>query len=254
MPEKPDEGLHVFPTTHWSVVLAAGPADSTTAQKALGGLLTKYMAALKAHLGYKFPSLREEADDLFQSFVHEKILEKHLLERASRERGRFRTFILNALDNFVIDQLRFRDRQKRKGQHVELEEVPERELAGQQESHADPGDLLWARSVVAQAVELMRAECDRKQRRDLWELFDSRVLQPLLNDKEPVPYPELVPRLKLKSAEEASNLLITARRMFARALESIVPEYAEGETEAELAELKAILASASQTGSLSCTG
>ncbi len=59
-----------------------------------------------AHLGFKFRAGEHEAQDLLQSFVAEKILEKELLGQANPVRGRFRTFLLNALDHFVISQRR----------------------------------------------------------------------------------------------------------------------------------------------------
>ncbi len=61
---------------------------------------------------------------------------------------------------------------------------------------------------------------------------------------EPMPYDKLVARFGLRSPSEASNLLITAKRMFARALHEIVRETVsdDQDVEPEIRELKRILA------------
>jgi hypothetical protein len=67
----------------------------------------------------------------------------------------------------------------------------------------------------------------------------------MLRQGEPVPLAELVRRFGV-SADQASNLLATAKRMFARNLRQVVGEYAEGDedVEDEIRTLRGILARA----------
>jgi hypothetical protein len=74
-------------------------------------------------------------------------------------------------------------------------------------------------------------------------VFDGRLLRPLVEDAAPVNYEELVRTFGFQSTEQASNALITAKRMFGRQLRFLIGEYAEdaAAVEAEIAELKRIL-------------
>jgi hypothetical protein len=76
-------------------------------------------------------------------------------------------------------------------------------------------------------------------------VFEARVLEPMLRERAPVPLGELVRRFGV-TAERASNLLATAKRMFARNLRRVVGEYADGDDdiEDEIRCLRAILSGA----------
>jgi hypothetical protein len=103
--------------------------------------------------------------------------------------------------------------------------------------------VAWARSVIEQAIELMRIECEQKGRGDLWKTFNGRILRPLLCGEIQTPYDELVRDCGFASPIAASNALITAKRMFERAVRDVVRGYASDEAEllAEINELRAIL-------------
>jgi len=65
------------------------------------------------------------------------------------------------------------------------------------------------------------------------------LLGPMLHHAEPLPYEQLVEKFRLASPAQASNLLITARRMFVRVLRAVIGEYEPDEKaiDAEIAEL-----------------
>ena len=104
-------------------------------------------------------------------------------------------------------------------------------------------DLSWAREVIAEATRRTEAECDASGRPELWGLLRARILAPATDGAEPASYEELIERFDLRSPIHVSNLLVTARRMFARNLKAVVAEYAgdEAEVEEEIRDLKAIL-------------
>lgn len=108
----PDGGKW-FATTHWSVVLAAGQQRSPDAQEALGKLCRIYWLPLYTYVRRKGHS-PEEAQDLTQAFFA-AFLEKNLLSRARRERGRFRSFLLTSLQNFLAHQWEKERAEKRGG-------------------------------------------------------------------------------------------------------------------------------------------
>lgn len=91
-----------FPETHWSVVLAAGELGGASAQNALAKLCEDYWYPLYAHVrrrGYD----AHEAQDLTQEFFA-RLLEKHSINTADKERGRFRSFLLGALNHFLNNE------------------------------------------------------------------------------------------------------------------------------------------------------
>ena len=104
--------------------------------------------------------------------------------------------------------------------------------------------LAWARRVIAESLARMQAECSGSGRADVWGVFECRLLAPMLDGAEPMPYEALVERFALRSPAQASNVLITGKRMFERALRAVVGEYVadEAEVDEEIAELRQILA------------
>src|SRR5262245_53259143 len=81
-----------FTTTHWSVVLAAGRDHSPATELALETLCRAYWLPLYAYVR-RCGESPEDAQDLTQAFFA-RLLEKDWLRVASRERGRFRWFLL----------------------------------------------------------------------------------------------------------------------------------------------------------------
>lgn len=100
-----------FPTTRWSLVAAAGRLPGP--DDALGALYNTYWPALYAyvrHRGYR----REDAEDLVQSFFSH-LIESRAFGRADPVRGRFRSFLLVSLKNFMTSEYLRRTAQKRGG-------------------------------------------------------------------------------------------------------------------------------------------
>ena len=77
-----------FPFTHWSEIGRAASGE----QRALNRLLAGYLEALRANLVEKKRVPPDQADDLIQAFVLEKILQGDLLAKARQEKGRFQDF------------------------------------------------------------------------------------------------------------------------------------------------------------------
>lgn len=237
-----DEPRGLFSTTQWSLVARAADVDSGIKRQALAELLARYLPALRCHLVYKMRLTAEQADDALQAFLVSKVLETGIIKRASRERGRFRNFLLSALENFVKNRLRDERAQKRGGGDVASldSDTP---AAG---ARPDAGfDAAWAREVLRHAIDRTRAECTAGGRQEIWAVFEARVLLPATDGVEPLEYDALVERFGFATPREASNVLITAKRMFVRCLRSVIAEYADDESEvdSELRDLHAALAS-----------
>jgi RNA polymerase sigma-70 factor (ECF subfamily) len=114
---KPQPGKW-FATTHWSVVLAAGHDSSPGAQEALEKLCSAYWYPLYAYVRRQGRS-PEDSQDLTQAFFA-KLLEKKSLRHAQKERGRFRTFLLTSLKNFLSHEWEKAQSEKRGGGRIHL--------------------------------------------------------------------------------------------------------------------------------------
>jgi len=233
-----------FPSTHWSQVDGAGQSDDEARRQALGELLVRYLPALRAHLVLKKRIPRETAEEMLHEFLATKVVEKELISRADPAKGKFRTFLLTALDRFVANQMRdaaAKKRRPRDGRIVSIDDQADR--LPLDDDPAGVFDVAWARRVIAQALQRMQAECRASGRPDIWGVFASRLLGPVLDGARAMPYAALVERFGLASPTQASNVLISGKRMFERNLRSVVAEYAAGgqEINAEIAELRQIL-------------
>jgi len=154
-------GSSQFPTTRWSLVVAAGNPRPKEAGSALVSLCENYWYPLYAYLRRRSYSA-DQAQDLTQEFFV-RVLEGRYLDRADPEKGRFRSFILTSLKFFVADE-GDRDRaQKRGGGMVEPLEFPSGEERYQREpAHDETPERIferrWALSVLDRVVEKLRDE------------------------------------------------------------------------------------------------
>jgi RNA polymerase sigma factor (sigma-70 family) len=95
-------GAATFATTHWSVVLAAGQSADAQASEALEQLCRTYWYPLYAYVRRRGHG-PEDAQDLAQEFFA-LLLRKEYFRLANRARGRFRTFLLHALEHFLVNE------------------------------------------------------------------------------------------------------------------------------------------------------
>lgn len=230
----------LWPVTDWSGLGRAARAVGKDAEP-LNQLILKYRVPLRAFLLSAFPGLEDQADLLLQDFSEDKILKDGWLGKADRRRGRFRDFLKTSLRNFVKDRLR-----GDANAPVPLDEL--RLDPPAEERTAEAFDLNWARTILAAVLERMERDCkaptkDQPRRAQIWEVFRFRLLQPALEDAEPIGYEDLVDRLGIVSPADAQNMLATAKRIFARHLDAVVAQYETGgaAVKAEIAELRQFL-------------
>jgi RNA polymerase sigma factor (sigma-70 family) len=107
-----------FVTTHWSVVLTAGQGDVVRAAEALEQLCRSYWYPLYVYVRRKGHS-PQDAQDLTQQFF-EHFLRKGYFHLANPARGKFRTFLLHALEHFLVNEWKRAQRIKRGGGTMRL--------------------------------------------------------------------------------------------------------------------------------------
>jgi RNA polymerase sigma factor (sigma-70 family) len=131
-----------FRTTHWSVVLAAGSASAEQSNAALEALCRTYWHPLYAFVrreGYAV----EEAQDLTQAFFA-RLLERRDLATVQQHKGRFRSYLLASLKNFLINEWHRARTVKRGGDRAF---IPLDEILDEERLCAQPADNVTAESL-----------------------------------------------------------------------------------------------------------
>jgi RNA polymerase sigma factor (sigma-70 family) len=154
-------GPSQFPTTRWTLVVAAGNPHRKEARSALVYLCENYWYPLYAYLRRRGYSAHE-AQDLTQEFFV-RIVEGRYLDRADPEKGRFRSFILTSLKFFVADEEdRQRARKRGGGTVVSLEFSSGEERYQREPAHDETPERIferrWALTVLDRVVEKLRNE------------------------------------------------------------------------------------------------
>jgi DNA-directed RNA polymerase specialized sigma24 family protein len=241
-PARADD-LRPFPSTNWSVVGRAGKLGGEGQGQALESLLRRYLPALRAHLLLRKRIAPDRIEDLLQGFVTDKIVEQNLIASASRGRGKFRSFLLVALGRYVIDQIRHdKARCRSPGDRISVDLEQADEVLASEAEPSEQFNLAWAREVIAEASRRMQAECEASGRPDLWEIMNGRMASSHQEGEGSAEAKGAGHSVQISGAR-ASNLLITAKRSFARALRSVVGEYVEDERgiDEEIQDLKRAL-------------
>ena len=237
-----------FPPTQWDLVQdAAEPSDSHQRTCRLDALLKLYMAPLLAHLILAKGIPHHQAEDLLQGFLSTKIVKQGFLSRADKTRGKFRTFLLTSLNNYVISEFRKSQARSRSPQAHPLLSLDALEEPVEQKTAPDGSrifDLAWVRDVLQQVLQRVETECRTTNRTRHWLLFEDRLINPTLHGTSPKPYAVMVERLGFTSPIQAANAVFTVKRMFERFFREVVAEYAASPDgiEQEIHELHAILA------------
>ena len=90
------------PLTRWSLVARAAEQH----EEGLNELISLYHPVLTGMLK-RWPNIDPATgEDLVQSFLQKRELEKGLLEKVDPSRGRFRSFLFKAFHYHILDELR----------------------------------------------------------------------------------------------------------------------------------------------------
>ena len=231
---------HNFPATHVSMLNRALVADEQIRRQALDEFISCYRHPLIQFMTRCLNIPPDDADDLFQQFVLEKILDHNgkVLAMANKQ-GRFRNALKTSLRNFFLDRYRSKKAEK-------IERRFEQDLDESFESAIDSVDVVWATALFRSALIRMKNESK------YWELFFDRVLT-----QPPLPYDQIIEKHNFESPAKASNLLMTAKRQFNRILtdsiteQSFISEEAPPEAvELEIGLLSTMLADSKMLGEL----
>jgi len=231
-----------FVTTHWSVVLAAGGRDTTHARTALAKLCQTYWYPLYAYIRWRGSS-PEDAQDLTQDFFA-RLLERNRFANVTREKGQFRSYLLTALNHFLVDEWKRAKALKRGGLQVISLDAASAETRFRHEpvETANAETIFeqnWALALLEEVFQQLRTEFESGGKGELFE----QLKFCLTGERSAVPYAELSARLDISGAA----VKVTVHRLRQRYRELLRAEVANTvgspeEVEEELRYLFRVLA------------
>ncbi len=199
-----------FEPTRWSVILAAREG----ARDAWNDLARLYWRPVYRAIRFRWSEPVEPAKDLTQAFFA-AMLERDWVRQFEPERGRFRTFLKAALDNFMRNARRDEARLKRGGGAIPLALDDDTPVAATD----DLFEREWRRSLLEQAVDELR----RDVRPEVFAVFRAYYLDP---DKPT--YGDVAARTGA-SESDVTNHLHLARARMQQIVRRLVRESAETE-------------------------
>jgi RNA polymerase sigma-70 factor (ECF subfamily) len=240
-----------FVTTRWSIVLASANsrADEQEGREALAQLCQTYWRPVFAFIcrrGYSVP----DAQDLTQDFFV-KVLKGRLLKRADPDRGRFRSLLLKALQDFLVNVGERRQAEKRGGdaQFVSwdewIAETPSYLSLSAQAVSAWPAerifDLRWAATAAEHALRQLGEECENRGCRRVFDVLSDC----LAAERQDISYQKLSKTLGVPEAS-VKRLVRELRVRFRDLLRAEVAQTLEEpqDVDQELRYLCAVLAAA----------
>jgi RNA polymerase sigma factor (sigma-70 family) len=168
-------GAGHFTRTQWSVVLLAAEQSSPPAIEALEKLCRTYWYPLYAFVRRRGYGVAD-AQDLTQEFFS-RLLEKRFLDSLDRTKGKFRSFLLAALEHFLAKEWRRANAQKRGGGKVIFsldDDTAETRYASEPADALTPEKIYerrWAMTLLEQTLARLREECISSDKTRLYELL-----------------------------------------------------------------------------------
>jgi len=210
-----------FATTQWSIVLSVGQPSQS--REALATLCQLYWYPLYAYVrrkGYQ----SAEAQDLTQAFFAE-LLEKERIQMADQQRGRFRAFLLSSLQNFLHNQWREKQAQKRGAGTLPISfDFHD----GENRYFQEPSDELtpekiyerrWAMTFLENSVANLRSEFEKTGKVELFDNLKAYLGGP----SDTVPYREMAEKLGISE----NAVKVAVHRMRRRCRELLLNDIAE---------------------------
>src|SRR5262245_11926461 len=204
--EKKTSAPGAFATTRWSILLSGAGLGSRDREihKALAELCQIYWRPIFLFITRRGYS-PEDAEDLTQDFFV-RILSGDWLQKADPARGRFRSLLLKSLQNFLNDAVD-RSNSRKRGGHISfiswdvwIAEAPSQLSLGWEARSSWPAERLfdaaWAATMVQRALRRLCEECERKGRRQVFELLSTY----LSAERDDLSYATLARRLHVSES------------------------------------------------------
>jgi RNA polymerase sigma factor (sigma-70 family) len=211
----PAGGANRFHTTRWSVVLLSAQSQSSECKQAFAELCKLYWYPLYGfvrHRGYS----AEDSQDLVQGFfLH--LIEHKTLKRIDRSKGKFRSFLLASLQNYLSNEAERAGCLRRGGGaeivSLDIERAEARYNVELIETLTPEKifDARWAMALLGEAMNRLSREYLAQGKTATFEALNA-FLDPI-NSKELPTYEDVGDRLKI-SVGSVKTLIHRLRKQY----------------------------------------
>ena len=213
-----------FLTTHWSIIEDVKKQPDQD-HALIGLLLERYWKPVYCYLRRKGYD-NEQAKDLTQGFFHEIVLNLNLFGRADQSKGRFRSFLLYALNQYLMNEKRRETAQKNIPKHkivsldaIEPPSLPQTVIESNPE---DSYNYAWVSAMLDQVLSDVKHACCKQGMETHWSIFSERVVQSMLNNATLPSLQDICEKYGIESEKKASNMIVTVKRRFQSALKQYI--------------------------------
>ena len=223
-----------FPVTKWSKIINLKTSDDSRKDLIINELLERYWKPIYCYLRSKGYD-NETAKDMTQGFFQEVVLGRKLIQKAEQTKGRFRTFLLTAIDRYIIDLHRYEATSKRKphGQmfqlsNVDLSSVPSitSDSTPEQSFH-----IAWISNLLDQVLCEVKNEFFDNNKQLHWQVFDDKILKPIIKSSKPPSLKDMCAKYGINSDKRVSNMIITVKRRLRKSLERCLRQFARSDSQ-----------------------
>jgi DNA-directed RNA polymerase specialized sigma24 family protein len=234
-----------FAVTQWTQMHAFAGLSPDQQKVVLEELMSRYWKPVYCYLRRKGYD-NEQAKDLTQGFFHEIVMGQQLIKQADESKGRFRTFLLTALDHYAISVHRHETASKRCPSQgmTPLDDTEDAVAATAVNMGPDEAfTYAWALELLRDVLAEVEHQCMQDGKEVHWQLFQSHVVEPIMTGGDPPPLERLCNQFGIATPTKAENMIVTVKRRFQAAMKDRVSQYvmSDGEVEQEIRDLMEIL-------------
>jgi DNA-directed RNA polymerase specialized sigma24 family protein len=228
---------HAFDSTHWSLIRQLDCPDKNQRDEAANKIFVQYWKPVYCYLRRKGYS-NDQAKDMTQGFFCDVFIHRQLAQRVRQNQGRFRIYLLKALDRYVIDwhhKETARKRSPKKGVLLDLDlsEIGDLPDEGLELSPDRSFQSAWASGILHQVLENLKKAASEDGLSVHWNVFYAKVVMPILNESESPSLVELCSLYGVQNETIASNMIVTMKRKFQAQMRQCIRQYVDSEPEVD---------------------
>ena len=234
-----------FQTTAWTQILRIGNVQEQESRELLESLIHSYWRPVFSYIRRRGRDA-STAEDLTQEFFA-NILERNTLGNIEREGGTFRSYLLQAIRNFLISQHRY-DRAAKRDPGTPILAISNMDSAVEPATPMDADaeaefDRAWALQIMELTLDSMRAEHEISDKLVAFTVFEHQLRHRLQTGKTPSRQ-DIASKFDLP-LKKIDNILYRAKKVFRRHLNQTVSQTVtrEEQIDEEIRGLRGVLGS-----------
>jgi len=224
----------MLPVTRWSEIINLRMSDEAQQTLIIDKLLRRYWKPIYCYLRRKGYN-NETAKDMTQGFFQEVVLGRELIQKANQTKGLFRTFILTAIDRYVIDLYSYEATNKRRsdGQMFQLSDVDVSSVPTITSDSTPEQNFhyAWISDLLDRVLSEVKNEFLNGNKEIHWRLFDDKILRPIITPSNSPSLQDMCVKYGIDGEKRVSNMIITVKRRLRKSLERCLRQFAHSDSQ-----------------------